>query len=151
MQGESQYVELSAPIELRANFSEATVTGCIGCMGDVEAATLHRWPAVAWRGPDPDALPTDHQVHLGPAPFDPDGTFENTAVSVSHPERAITRANGVWGGQFSNVPDRDGSPRRIVGYGGVGFDEADGSSGSFESIFSALTPATVGPQESETP
>ena len=151
LQGESQYVEFSAPIELRASFSEATITGCIGCTGDIEVETLHLWPAVSWRGPDPDALPTDYQVHLGPAPFDPDGTFENTAVSVSHPERAITQAKGVWGGQFSNVPDREGSPRRIVGYGGVGFDEADGSSGSFESIFSALTPATVSPQESETP
>ena len=75
LQGESQYVEFSAPIELRANFSEATMTGCIGCTGDIEVETLHLWPAVAWRGPDPDALPTDYEVHLGPAPFNPDGTF----------------------------------------------------------------------------
>ena len=150
-QGESQYVEFSAPIELRANFPEATMTGCIGCTGDIEVETLHLWPAVAWRGPDPDALPTDYEVHLGPAPFNPDGTFSNSALSVRHPERSVTQTEGVWGGQFSNVPDRDGNPRRVVGFGGVRFDEADGSIGSFEGIFSALTPATVRPPESETP
>ena len=151
LKGESQYVEFSASIELRADFSEATIAGCIGCTGDIEVETLHLWPAVTWRGPDPDALPRDYEVHLGPAPFNPDGTFENADISVSHPERTVTRTEGVWGGQFSNIPDRDGNPRRVVGYGGVRFDEADGSIGSFESIFSALTPATVEPRESGAP
>ena len=50
LQGESQYVEFSAPIELRANFSEATITGCVGCTGDITAETLHLWPVVAWPG-----------------------------------------------------------------------------------------------------
>ena len=151
LQGESQYVEFSAPIKLEANFSEGMIVGCIGCTGDIEAETLHLWPAVAWRGPDPQALPTDYEVHLGPAPFNPDGTFENAAVSVRHPERTVTQSEGVWGGQFSNVPDRDGNPRRVVGYGGVRFDESDGSIGSFESIFSTLTPTTVNSRQSETP
>ena len=150
LQGESQYVEFSAPIVLTADFAEGTIAGCIGCSGDIETETLHLWPAVVWRGPPPDALPTDYEVHLGPAPFDADGTFENAAVSVRHPERSVTRSEGVWGGQFSNVADRDGNPRRVVGYSGVRFDEADGSIGSFESIFSALTPATVAPRQDET-
>lgn len=141
LQGQSQYVEFSAAIELRANFSEGTIAGCIGCTGDITMETLHLWPAVAWRGPDPDALPTDYEVRLGPARFKPDGTFENAVVSVRHPERTVTQAEGVWGGQFSNVPDMDGNPRRVVGYSGVRFDEADGSIGSFESIFTALAPA----------
>ena len=149
--GESQYVEFSAPIELRADFSEGTIAGCIGCTGDIEDETLHLWPAVEWRGPDPDALPTDYEIHLGPAPFNPDGTFGNAAISVSHRERSVTGSEGVWGGQFSNVADRDGNPRRVVGYGGVRFDEADGSIGSFEGIFSALTPATVNPKETGSP
>ncbi len=151
LQGQSQYVEFSAPIELTANFAEATIAGCIGCTGDISAETLHLWPAVQWRGPAPDASPADYEVHLGPTRFNPDGAFENAAVSVHHPERTVTQSQGVWGGQFSNVPDRDGNPRRVVGYGGVRFDEADGSIGSFEGIFSALTSATVTPPESETP
>lgn len=55
------------------------------------------------------------------------------------------------GGQIFNVPDSDGNPRRVVGLAVVRFDEADGSSGSFLGGFSALTPATVTPPESETP
>ena len=68
-----------------------------------------------------------------------------------HPERTVTETTGLWVGQFSNVPDPDGNPRQVVGFSDVGFDEADGSSGSFISIFSGLTPATLGPVESETP
>ena len=146
LQGESQYVEFTASIVLRADFSEAAITGCIGCLGDIAVEALHLWPVVSWRTPDPDALPTDYEVYLGPAPFNPDGTFENVDIVVRHPERTVTQTEGVWGGQFSNVPDQDGNPRRVVGYGGVRFDEADGSIGSFESIFSALTPVTVLPQ-----
>lgn len=151
LQGESQYVEFSAPITLTADFAEATISGCIGCEGNISAETLHLWPAVAWRGPDPDALPTDYEVHLGPASFNPDGMFQNTAISVSHPERTGMQSEGVWGGQFSNVLDLDSNPRRVVGYSGVRFEEADGSIGSLESIFSALTPTTVNSQESGTP
>lgn len=151
LQGESQYIEFGAPIALTANFSDATIMGCIGCAGDVETRALHLYPVVTWRTPDPDALPTDYEVHLGPTPFNPDGVFENTDVTVTHPERTVTRTEGVWAGQFSNVPDPDGNPRRVVGFSDVGFDEADGSSGSFTGIFSALTPATLGPGESETP
>ena len=33
LKGESQYVEFSAPIELRADFSEGTIAGCIGSVG----------------------------------------------------------------------------------------------------------------------
>ncbi|MDE2788801.1 MAG: hypothetical protein OXI81_00030 [Paracoccaceae bacterium] len=148
---ESQYVEFSAPIELRANFFEATVAGCIGCTGDIKVETLHLWPVVSWRSPDPEASPADYEVHLGPAPFNPNGTFKNAIIVVIHPERTITQTEGVCGGRFSNVSDPDGNPRRVVDYGGLRFDEADGSIGSLESIFSALTPATVNPPENQTP
>ena len=146
LQGESQYVEFQAPIILEADFAGSAITGCIGCLGDITAETLHLWPILLWQAPDPDALPTDYELHLGPAAISPDGTFENADIVVRHPERIITQAGGVWKGQFSNVPDPDGNPRRVVGYSGVSFDEADGSIGSFESIFTALTPATVLPQ-----
>lgn len=90
-------------------------------------------------------------MHLGPAPFNPNGTFKNAIIVVIHPERTITQTEGVCGGRFSNVSDPDGNPRRVVDYGGLRFDEADGSIGSLESIFSALTPATVNPPENQTP
>ena len=151
LQGESQYVEFSAPIELTADFSDASIGGCIGCTGDVVAETLHLYPIVTWRGPPPDALPADYEIHLGRTPFEANGTFEDTDITVSHPDRTVTETEGVWGGQFSNVPDSDGNPRRVVGLADVRFDEADGSSGSFLGGFSALTPAAVTPPASEAP
>ncbi len=151
LQEESQYVEFSARINLTADFSDASIAGCIGCTGDITAETLHLYPIVAWRGPPPDALPADYEIHLGRASFESNGTFENTEITVSHPERTVTQAEGVWGGQFSNVPDSDGNPRRVVGLAEIRFNEADGSNGSFLGGFSALTPATVQPPESETP
>ena len=151
LQGQSQYIEFIAPIGLKANFSDATISGCIGCGGDIETQALHLYPVVTWRTPDPNALPTDYELHLGPTSFDPNGTFENTDITVTHPERTVTQTEGVWAGQFSNVPDPDGNPRRVVGYGNLGFAEADGSSGNFEGIFSALTPATLRLHEGRTP
>ncbi|MDE0174190.1 MAG: hypothetical protein OYH76_17485 [Defluviicoccus sp.] len=151
LRGESQYVEFSAPIALTADFSDASIGGCIGCTGDVVAETLHLYPIVAWRGPPPDALPADYEIRLGRTPFGANGIFEDSGIAVSHPERTVTETEGVWGGQFSNVPDPVGNPRRVVGLVDIRFAEADGSSGSFLGGFSALTPATVRPPESETP
>ena len=116
LQGESQYVEFSAPIELTANFSEGTIAGCIGCTGDIEDETLHLWPAVEWRGPDPDALPTDYEIHLGPAPLNPDGTFRNSDISVSH--RRAER-HGERGRVGRPVLQRRGRGRQSPAGGGL--------------------------------
>ncbi|MDE0030970.1 MAG: hypothetical protein OXU42_16405 [Deltaproteobacteria bacterium] len=152
LEGRSQYTEFGAVIGLRANFADGTVQGCIGCTGDIEVqAGEYLYPIVTWWNRDPVALPTDYELRLGPTPLDSHGTFENTDVTVTHPDRTVTEATGVWAGHFSNVPDPDGNPRRVVGLSDVAFDEADGSSGSFMGIFSALTPATLMPSEGETP
>ena len=152
LQGDSQYIEFGADMVLTANFTDNTIEGCIGCAGDIEIRRGgYLFPIITWRSPRPDALPTDYEVRLGATRFNPDGTFENTDITVMHPERTVTETTGLWVGQFSNVPDPDGNPRQVVGCSDVGFDEADGSSGSFISIFSGLTPATLGPVESETP
>ena len=152
LEGHSQYIEFGADLALMANFSDQTIQGCIGCTGDIEIRRgTHLYPAVNWRTPVPDAEPTDYEVHLGVTSFNPDGTFESADITVTHPERTVTQATGVWVGQFSNMPDPDGNPRQVVGFSDFGFEEADGSNGSFVSIFSALTPATLGPDEGETP
>ena len=152
LDGVSQHTEFGAVIELRANFADGTIQGCIGCTEDIRVqAGQYLYPIVTWWNRDPVALPTDYELRLGPTRFNPDGTFENTDVTVTHPERDVTGTNGVWAGQFSNVPDPNGNPRRVVGLSDVGFSEADGSSGSFVGVFSALTPATLGPAEGEAP
>ena len=66
---------------------------------------------------------------------------------MAHPERSIVQSAGTWQGQFSNVPDVDGTPRRVVGSTDALFAEDDGSHGRFTGIFDALTPATLTPPE----
>ena len=75
------------------------------------------------------------------------GSFEDTAVAGAHPGRVIVRSAGTWQGPFSNVPDVDGNPRRVVGSTDARFAEDDGSHGRFTGIFDAPTPATLTPPE----
>ena len=91
-------------------------------------------------------MPADYRLGFT-ASFDAAGAFEDTAITVTHPERTITHSAGTWRGQFSNVPDVDGNPRRVVGSTDVLFAEDDGSLGRFTAIFDALTPATLAPDE----
>ena len=151
LQGASEDSEYEAIVQLTANFSDNTIRGCVGCIGDIDTQRLYLYPILGWRRGPLVAPPTDYEVHLGATPFNPDGTFENTDITVTHPQRTVTQSTRLWAGQFSNVPDKDGNPRQVVGFGDAGFSEADGSSGSFLGIFSTLTPATLEPKDSEGP
>ena len=149
--GSSEYTEFQGPIVLTADFGIKRLTGCLGCLGPIETAPgRHLFPAVPWWGPDPAALPADYELRFS-ASFDARGAFEGSEITVTHPERTITQSAGTWRGQFSNVPDVDGNPRRVVGSTDVHFAEDDGSSGRFTGIFDALTPATLKPGDDNTP
>ncbi len=140
LQGTTVFEEYEGIITLRADFSQETIQGCIGCEGDITIRRSHLRSALGWRPSDPpEAAPTDYEVHFGPAPFNPDGTFESTDVTVTHPERTITQSGGYWGGQFSNRPDRTGNPRLVAGFSEGEFAEADGSNGALQAIFNALS------------
>ena len=141
----SEIAEFQGLISLTADFDQNRLTGCMGCVEPIETAQgRHLAPFVPWRGPDPTALPADYDLHFE-ASFGANGAFEDTAVTVTHPDRTITNAAGTWQGQFSNVPDVQGNPRRVVGSTDVHFAEDDGSQGRFTGIFDALTPATLEP------
>ncbi|MCY3856857.1 MAG: hypothetical protein OXF33_09230 [Rhodospirillales bacterium] len=145
----SEYTEFAGLISLTADFDGNRLTGCLGCLEPIETAPgRHLYPAVPWQGPDPAALPADYDVHFA-ASFGVAGAFEDTAISVTHPERTIARAAGTWRGQFSKVPDVDGNPRRVVGSADVHFAETDGSVGRSTGIFDALTPATLPPDDGD--
>ncbi len=149
--GELEDHEFAAVLNLTANFADGTISGCAGCIGDIETQRVYLYSLLGWRSREPSAPPTDYQVHFGATPFSPEGTFENTGITVTHPERTVTRTQGQWAGQFSNVPDGQGHPRRIVGFTDVEFGEADDSGARFVGIFEALSPAYVPPPESEAP
>ena len=142
-----EFTEFQGTISFKADFDHNRLTGCLGCVEPIETAPgRHLFPVVPWQGPDPAALPADYDLHFA-ASFDARGSFEDTAITVTHTERAITHAAGTWRGQFSNVPDADGRPRRVVGSADVQFAESDGSRGSFTGIFDVLTPATLAPDD----
>ncbi|MCY4485923.1 MAG: hypothetical protein OXF11_02270 [Deltaproteobacteria bacterium] len=144
---ESEYTEFQGPISLTANFDEKEITGCLGCLDEIETTPgRHLFPIVSSRSPDVTALPADYDLHFA-ASFDAKGAFEDTDITVTHPERTIAAFAGTWRGQFSNVSDVDGNPRRVVGSTEVQFAETDGSFGRFVGIFDALTPATIEPDE----
>ena len=148
--GEFEEHEYGAVINLTADFSDGTISGCVGCVGDIETQQLYLYRLLGWRwrAPEPEISPADYEVHLTRTPFKPNGTFEGMDIVVSHPERDVTESGGLWAGQFSNVPDTDGNPRRVVGLNDVTFEEADGGSGSFIGIFEVLSPANQPPPPS---
>ena len=138
--GTEVFEEVQGVITLRADFSSRTIQGCIGCAGDLEIQRSHLRLALGWRqGEPPAAMPADYEVHLGPTPFTRNGAFRNADVRVAHPERSVAQSGGSWEGRFSNRPDGAGHPRLVAGSSLAEFTEADGSRGSIEGIFTALS------------
>ena len=143
--GSTDVTEFSGPVALIADFDRNRLAGCLGCLEPIETVPgRHLAPAVPWGADDPMALPADYDVRFE-ASIGADGAFEDTTITVAHPDRTIVSSAGTWRGQFSNVPDADGNPRRVVGSTDVLFAEDDGSHGRFTGIFDTLTPATVSP------
>ena len=130
--------EFQGIMTLSADFSDNTVAGCMGCVGDLDINRQHLYLQLGFRRGEPLALPTDYEVHFGATPINRNGTFEHTDVEVRHPTRPITGSSGFSGGMFSNVPDADGNPRLAIGLTRAEFDEADGSQGKFEALFTGL-------------
>ena len=135
--------EFTATMNIQANFDDMTVAGCIGCIGDILIEREHLFLALGRRPGDPLATPTDYEILFAPTPIMPEGNFEGTQVTVTHPERTVTQSEGNWGGSLSNRPATDGSPRLVAGLAGAAFDEADGSQGQLSSIFTALHPSLL--------
>ncbi len=138
---EGSYVidEYEGAITLSADFAGNTLSGCIGCVGDLVTRRAHFDIFLGDDITDIRAIATDYELHLGATPFGPDGNFENTRVQVMHPDRTIVHSEGHWGGTFSNIPDQDGNPRLATGFHSGEFEESDGGSGSFTGSFIALS------------
>lgn len=139
---EQQFAEeFGGPIDITADFSDNTVTGCIGCTGDLEVRRQHLYTLLRRRAAQPAAQPTDYEIRFGKTPIGADGTFQNFKATVTHPARTVTRSSGNWSGSFSNKPDADGNPRFAAGTAEAAFEEADGSEGSFRGIFIGVAPS----------
>ena len=131
--------EYEGVITVTADFADATLSGCIGCTGDLVTRRAHFGIFLGAEVQDVRAIAAHYELHLGVTPINPDGTFEHADVTVKHPERTVTHSEGYWGGLLSNVPDRDGNPRLVVGFSSADFEEGDGSAGQFLGAFVALS------------
>ena len=140
---EGSYVidEYEGVITINADFAGNALSGCIGCLGDIVTRRAHFGIFLGDEIRDVGAIATDYELHLGAAPFNANGNFESGDVKVTHPDRAIVRQEGHWGGGLSSVPDQDGNPRLTAGFNDVVFEESDGSEGVFSGSFVALSEA----------
>ena len=150
-----------ADVALTADFAASTIQGCIGCQRDGETATgpydgwhvegvyadpqtgLHEtadYHDDAGYTDTPESAPARFMVRLGATPFNPDGTFLGTAVTLENagPD-AIVQSSGDWGGMFSSILDASGEPRSVAGTVGAEGTTADGS--QLAVIGSFYTPA----------
>ena len=140
-ENEGAYVldEYEGVVTLTADFADGTLSGCIGCTGDLVTRRAHFGIFLGDEVRDVRAVAADYELHLGETALTPEGTFEHEGVTVRHPEREVTTLKGFWGGSLSNVPDETGDPRLAAGFSAAAFEESDGSSGSFYGVFVALS------------
>ena len=138
---EGAYVidEYEGAITIAADFAGGSLSGCIGCAGDLVTRRAHFGIFLGDDVRDARAVAANYELHFGVTPVNDDGTFEHTDVEVRHPDRTVTRSEGHWGGALSNKPDKDGNPRLVAGFSDATFEESDGSTGLFYGTFVALS------------
>ena len=129
--------EFRGTIMLSADFASRTLSGCIGCVGDLSTRRAHFGFILGNEVRDDLSLIADYELHLGTATISPEGTFEADGITVTHPERTQVSSEGFWGGQLSSIPNGDGEPRLVTGFSSVDFAESDGSEASIAGAFVA--------------
>ena len=129
-------------ITLEADFAKGTLSGCIGCIGDLNTRRAHFGVFLGDEVLDVRAVAADYELRLGETALNPEGTFEAPNVTVRHPERTVTDSEGDWGGSMSNLPDSAGNPRLAAGFSSAIFEEADGSQGGFFGAFVGVSEDT---------
>ena len=129
--------EWEGRIALTADFAGGTISGCIGCEGDLVSRRAHFGFFLGDELHDTRTTIADYELHLGRAPISPEGNISHPEVTVRHPAREITASQGHWGGSLSNRPDEDGNPRLAAGFVYTRFAEGDDSDGVFFGAFVA--------------
>ncbi len=144
--GATEVAEVGALMALEVDFAAGTLAGCIGCGRPITPQTYYLYPALPFRADPPVASPAGYQIALADGVLTPDGVFQSDTLIVTHATDAdrIMESSGRWGGQFSNVPDATGLPRRVgAGIAHADFAEAGGT-GRLEFGFAGLMPVPDG-------
>lgn len=84
---EGAYVvdEYEGTVTITADFTDGTLRGCIGCVGDL---VTRRAPFGVFLGEelrDARTVAADYELRLGTVIFGEDGTFERERVTGRHP------------------------------------------------------------------
>ena len=139
--------EYRARMDVVADFDRGTLSGCLGCVGDIEADREHLAYVLGEAAAGTPSPVAGYEIHFTPVAYGSGGTFESgfdgAAGRVRHPDRRVMASRAFWGGSFSNVADAGGDPRLIGGFADAAFEEADGSGGFFWGLFNVLSGATV--------
>ena len=125
---------------LTADFADNSISGCIGCTGNIR---LTEWlvPDGVQRRPAGTEIST--RIHLGRTSVGADGTFRGATVTLSDPDASaypLTSSSGAWGGKFSNIP-YSGTVLPLTVAGTVGGKAAwsNGSHAAYVGTFSGST------------
>ena len=125
---------------LTANFADNSISGCIGCTGNI---ALFEWlvPDGVQRRPAGTEIST--RIHLGRMRVNADGTFRGATVTLSDPDASaypLTSSSGAWGGRFSNIPYTGTVlPTRVAGTVGGKAAWSDGSTAAYVGTLQGLT------------
>ena len=159
-EGGYTYDEFRGWMNVVADFDSGTLSGCLGCVGDLRRNRQHLEYRFDRISEDylPDVPPPleGYEVHFNPVAYNEDGTFEtafdSAAGTMRHPERNVTESRAFWGGGISNIDDADGNPRLVSGFIDAEFEEEDGSNGFLWGIFNVLSDTlTEEPQAADEP
>lgn len=82
-------------ITMTAGFARSTLSGCIGCEGDLVTRRAHFGFFLRDGIRDIRSIAADYELHFGDTLFSPDGTIQNVDVTVRHPARAVTHSGGT--------------------------------------------------------
>ena len=129
--------EFRGTITLSADFDSRTLSGCIGCVGDLSTRRVHFGVILGNEVRDDRSLIADYELHLGMATKSPEGTFETDCITVTRPDRTQVSSEGSWGGQLSSIPNGDGELSLVTGFSSVDFAESEVSGASIAGAFVA--------------
>ncbi len=122
-----------ASARLTADFSDNTISGCIGCQGDIG---LVNWV-------DATAADSNAAIVLRQTSINEDGAFRADNVLVVNPDwgsvgLTSSQQRGSWGGLLSNVPLRGTrTPSLAAGTFGASYDLSNGVSEAWIGAFIA--------------
>lgn len=120
---------------LVADFSDNSISGCIGCTDNVR---ITEWLFPSGVQPRPAGTAVSTRVGLGRTGINADGTFRGATVtlSVSNPGIPRTSSSGSWGGKFSSILGLvDGVPHTAAGTFGGRAGWSDGSTAAYVGTF----------------